>query len=330
MNRSSVQRSLTHHHPHVRHRLLGCFVLLAGVVGCNAILDNRPAVLDDSAGSDVDPSDPGSGEAPPGATSSDVPSGSGAPISSACGGGKKACFGGCVSTADTAYGCGVDGCGACKTPHGAPRCEGAGCAVELCDKGYADCNQRAEDGCEVDLSKATSCGGCNVACPAAAPVCVPSGDTFRCGSGCTPAAPLLCGTECVSPLDSANHCGGCNLKCPDVENGTVACAAGQCQFTCRPGFRACGTRCTVPNDPGACGPGCTVCPAIPNAIPTCQADACGFQCEAGFGNCNDLPIDGCEARFESDPRNCGGCGISCGGGACQGGTCVGGDAGAPE
>lgn len=314
---------------HVRSPLLRALLLGLAVAGCNAILDNKPGQLDESTSSspsDVDPSEPG-GDETPGSTTTPPPGSTTPP--GACGAAQKACFGNCVPLTDTQYGCTADGCNACKTPHGTPRCDGQRCAVQVCDRGYADCNQNGNDGCESDLSKATSCGGCNVVCPPSAPVCVPMGDTFQCATGCTPTAPLLCGTECVSPLSSVNHCGGCNLKCPDVENGTVECATGRCQFTCKPGFRACGTQCTVPTDPAACGPGCVACPAVPNAIPTCQADACGFQCNAGFGDCNALPGDGCEASFASDPLNCGACGVSCNGGTCEAGVCRGGDAGAP-
>ncbi len=385
------------------------------IAGCNSILDNQPGVLTEEAGTEPPPT--GTGEPPPvpipkngSDADTPVPPDAG---SSGCPSGERLCHGVCVKNDDPLYGCGDPSCAPCAAKHGTAKCQAGKCVVTECDKGFSDCNQDSKDGCEVDLSLATSCGACNAACQPAAPVCAPNGQGFHCATGCTPIAPLLCGAECVDPMTSANHCGGCNVKCPDVDNALVSCATGQCTFDCKPGYHACAGKCIVETDPSACGPGCvacpapangvatcvngtcgatcnpgthlcngacvadndpaacgpncvacpappggvasctngvcgttcnagthacngacvpdtdpatcgaacTPCPAPPNATATCVAGACGLSCAAGFDNCNANPVDGCEIAITNDPLNCGGCGVSCNGGACNNGIC---------
>ena len=317
--------------PSIRSTIGRSLLLAAGIAGCNSILDNKPGTFDPSVGGAVSPNDPSDGDTLP-----DVPrrgdqppspsTDSGTPPvdpdpNSPCAAGQQMCHGSCVGLTDPNYGCGDPACQPCKTPHGTPSCQANKCAVQTCDKGYADCNQDPVDGCEVDLSKATSCGACNAVCPAATPVCAPAGGGFQCSTGCAPDAPTLCGNECVATQTSVNHCGACNAKCPDVDHAVAACVDSACTFTCKPGYHACAGRCALATDPAACGPACIVCPAVPNATPTCQTDACSFQCNAGFGNCNQDPVDGCEANFATDAANCGGCGLVCNG-TCAGGVCT--------
>ena len=318
--------------PSFRSTIARFLVLAVGVAGCNTILDNKPGSLDPSTPSDVTPTVPSSdgggladvprrGEQPPSPDSgtTDPPDGGESPL---CAPGQQMCHGFCVGMTDPMYGCGNPACQPCTIAHGTAACQANTCVVQACDKGYADCNQDPADGCEVDLSKATSCGACNAVCPAATPVCAPAGAAFQCTTGCAPDAPLLCGNECVSPLTSVNHCGACNTKCPEIAHAEAGCVAGTCTFNCKPGYHACGARCVVSTDPTACGPTCTVCPVPTNAAATCQADTCAFQCNAGFGNCNQDPADGCETNFATDPLHCGGCGLSCNGGTCNAGVCT--------
>lgn len=50
-------------------------------------------------------------------------------------------------------------------------------------------------------------------------------------------------------------------------------------------------------------------------IASCEGGTC--TCVAGFGDCDgDLEKNGCEAKFEDDPLNCGRCGHDCLGGEC--------------
>lgn len=300
------------HHP----LALLCFPALVGVfVGCNAILENTPAevgstpseplpnepfadsstpaVADDASSP---PTPPGSdaGVAPP--TPPTPPTDGGAP---GCPDGKQLCDGLCVSVADPAYGCGDPRCTPCPSAHGTMGCLARKCAVAACDVGYADCNADPADGCETDLSRATSCGACNAVCANPAPLCAPAGATFQCTNGCGPGAPLACGADCVDPLTSTRNCGGCNVKCPDVTNGTSQCMAGACGFTCKNGFHACGGRCATKTDATACGPDCVACPVPPNGRATCVQDACSFTCNGGFNKCADRCVP------PNDPTACG-------------------------
>lgn len=328
------------------NRLVTTSIVTFVLVGCNSILNNERgslAVDDETTNEPTTPSSSSSSGGSSSSSSSGGTSDSGStPISGdagqptppdggQCGTGQMLCDNACVSITDPLYGCGDPACTPCSLDHASSACQGRTCVVAACDAGFADCDKDPANGCEGDLSKATSCGACNAVCPATAPVCAPSGGTFTCTTGCAADAPLLCGAECVDPATSENHCGGCNVKCPDVPNGTTQCTAGQCTFTCKAGYNKCGDGCTVGTDPAACGPTCAVCPAPPNAAPMCMNDACTFQCSAGFADCNANPADGCEAVLATDPANCGVCGNACPVGAtCEAGACKAPpDAGAP-
>jgi hypothetical protein len=287
------------------------------LVGCNTILDNEPGVLVTETETDASTTLPEPGvDAGPTQTPTPVPDAgededAGTVPTPGCADGQRVCNGACVSNADPLYGCGRAACTPCSLTHATATCHGTSCAVQACDKGWADCNASPSDGCETDLSKAATCGGCNAPCPAVAPNCVPSGASYACTNGCSAAAPLLCGKECVDPLTSTSHCGGCNVKCPDVANATTTCAVGICGFTCKPDFHACAGRCAQDTDPLACGAACTVCPAPPHAAAKCVAGACGKTCDPGFADCDAAPANGCEAALQTDNANCGACGKPC-------------------
>lgn len=301
---------------------------LVAITGCNTLLDNNPAsgLLAEEAGTEPSPTPTGTGNPvtpPMSGTDAGMDSAVDAatPTPGACPGGQHMCNGICVGLTDPLYGCGDPSCMPCARDHATATCQGQKCAVGACDRGYADCDGNPDNGCEGDLSKATSCGTCNAVCPAATPNCAPVGEGFQCITGCTPAAPLLCGNECVDPNKTVDHCGGCNVACPNVPNGTSACQAGQCTFTCKAGFNACNGKCTQKTDPAACGPACTVCPVPVNGRATCAANACGTACNVGFADCDANPANGCEAELAKDPLHCGACGKSCNGQPCENGVC---------
>jgi hypothetical protein len=297
-------------------------VLSFTIVGCNSILDNTPGQpRNDDNTTDVPATDPIPDAATPPRSDS-----SGGPRTGDCPTGQRKCNGTCVTVDDPAYGCADPTCTPCAIAHGSATCVNGACAPATCDPGWGDCNAKSDDGCETDLSRATSCGSCKIACPATAPICAPSGAARACVSGCPADAPLLCGTTCVSPLTSTAHCGGCNRPCPDVPRATSACVAGQCTFTCKPGFNPCNGQCVAATDPAACGPACTICPTLPNSTPACTNNACTFTCAAGWADCNLAPADGCETNTMVDPLHCGGCGLPCAG-TCVNGRCKPGDGG---
>lgn len=323
----------------MKRRLLTAGIVTLVLVGCNSILNNEPGTLAIDDGTSNDPTTPST----PGSSSSSGSSSGGSstndagtlpitgdagqptapPDGGTCAAGQMLCSNACVSITDPLYGCGNPACTPCKLDHATAACQARACVPAACDPGFADCDKNPANGCEVDLSKPASCGACNAVCPPTAPVCAPSGATFACSTGCTAAAPLLCGAECVDPNTSENHCGGCNQNCTDVPNGTTECVAGTCTFTCKPGYNKCGGTCTAATDVNACGPTCAPCASGPNATPVCMNDACGLACAAGFDNCNKQAPDGCEVNLMTDPANCGGCGKACpvAGSKCEGGVC---------
>ena len=306
------------------HRLfvpsLGVGVLALAFLGCNTLLDNQLGTprLDEEAGTPPEPAagQPGPVDRPadPSGDAGETPSSSGCPV------GQQVCFGTCVSTTDPLYGCGDPGCGPCSSTHGTMACQGRQCIVSACEPGYSDCNAKGADGCEVDLSRAATCGSCNAACGTAAPLCAPSGPSFQCTNGCTPGAPLACGAECVDPQTSVNDCGGCNLKCAVVANAITACNAGVCAFACKVQFHACGGACASRTDPASCGAACTPCPVPVGGSATCVNDTCGAKCHGQSTLCGGKCVG--DSAFAADPLNCGACGKSCAGQACVKGKCV--------
>ena len=301
----------------IRGLLVTSSVAVVGFVGCNEILDNqRGELVVEEAGapsdSSVSPSmtaEDGSGSAVvtsvPDAGAATPPDAGDEPPPPPCPTGQESCFGACVSLTDPFYGCGDPGCAPCPGAHGTMACQGRQCVVTACDPGFGDCNASSADGCETDFSLAASCGACNAVCGGATPFCSPSGASFHCTNGCTPAAPLRCGGACVDPSTSTSACGGCDVKCPAVANGTATCAGGVCGFTCQPTFHACGGTCVARTDPTACGAACTACPVPAGGVATCVGDACGITCTAPSHLC----AGACVAS--DDPTACGAACTAC-------------------
>jgi len=239
---------------------------MAGVVafafiGCNSILDNQPGVASDtSQATTVPPPDasPTPGEEPSEPDASTSLPDAGETPSPNCPAGQQMCGGTCVSMTDPLFGCGSPSCSPCPSLFSSMGCQGKTCVITACAPGHADCNANAADGCEADLSKATTCGACKVACAGAAPLCAPASPSFQCTNGCTPAAPLKCGDKCVTTTDPT-ACGPACAVCPEPPNTAATCTAAVCASACKVGFGNCdanavnGCEATFASDPLNCG-----------------------------------------------------------------------------
>ncbi|MBO6938882.1 MAG: hypothetical protein JJ863_28195 [Deltaproteobacteria bacterium] len=140
----------------------------------------------------------------------------------------------CDGAADEDYDFDTDirHCGACdqvcEGRGGIPRCEAGACRIQ-CDPGRADCDDSLDNGCEADLTSATSCGACGSVCAASAPRCVRNGaGAFSCVSMCD-ADLATCDGACVDTETNASHCGGCGNACFLDPHGMLACRAGVCE-----------------------------------------------------------------------------------------------------
>ena len=220
-------------------------------------------------------------------------------------------------------------CGSCAMTCDArnPVCGVASTGVRMC---VASCTEPAESMCgdrcldtDTDLA---NCGGCGNVCTVTdgAPRCVGGeclvatcdpmrGDCDGLGSnGCE-----------VDLQTSLAHCGACGAACsgPDAQ-----CSGGECTVGCPEGMGDCdgeaANGCETPlntvDNCGGCGSRCD--PA--NGTGDCAAGTCTIaSCDAGFENCDGSSSNGCEARLESDPGNCGSCGNECRPPRCCTGMC---------
>lgn len=149
-------------------------------------------------------------------------------------------------------------------------------------------------------------------------VTIPTDKTGKCVAG------LLkkCGDTCVDTQTDNNNCGDCMIAC----SGTKICVAGKCADACPPSSTRCGDKCVSTDvdrtNCGMCGKACAG-----NEI--CAKGKCAASCEAaGYTTCSGmngmLDAGGAMDCVDTtrDPNNCGGCGISCGGGnVCSNGVC---------
>ena len=179
------------------------------------------------------------------------------------------------------------GCGmTCTIANGTAGCAMGACTVASCTAPFRDCNAKATDGCEVDLSKdLMNCGACGNACKVGTNVQAASCVASTCGiascltgfSDCNMSATDGC--ERNLQTDS-NNCGKCGAVCALTASATaVSCTSGSC------------------------------------AVATCAANT---------ADCNKSYSDGCETNTQTDANNCGSCGNKCPSSApyCLSGMCT--------
>lgn len=229
---------------------------------------------------------------------------------------------------DPADGCEVDlktnklNCGACHAVcpdlNGDPSCVAGTCQI-TCNDGFADCDDKRDNGCEINLKNSSkNCNACGKKCAAD-----PGNSAYckdgTCGQTTCAAGKGDCNGEAVDACETTltndvDNCGACGNKCEAV-NANVDCVKGVCVITgCKGNFADCGggfdDGCETNTDTstshcGGCGKGCTV----SNGSPKCDAGSCEVNsCSGTFRDCNGDPKDGCEINIANNAKVCGGCG----------------------
>jgi len=227
---------------------------------------------------------------------------------------------GCEATLDSLDNCGI--CrNRCELPNAEPACEDGKCVVRACAEGYADCNGRADDGCERSLTTPSDCGACGATCqaPHAAVSCSTGSCRFlRCSPGwgdCNGDANRLSdGDGCETDLTRPEHCGRCGTRC---SGDTPYCSNGKCSALGCPADAAdcdgdnisCETNVRSVEHCGGCDSPCEQ--TFAHAVPSCSQDGqCVPSCDAGWKSCDQVPGNGCETDVRTT-GNCGDCGVTC-------------------
>lgn len=264
---------------------------------------------------------------------------------SACAEGEACCASACLDVTDDVANCGQCGKSCGGLPHTtASSCFASRCQVVTCAPGFFDCDKEPDNGCEIALedfgTDPDNCGACGVTCSfnnMAERACVSGACEGTCASGYDDCDQDKLTNGCETSLNSdPDNCGSCGAACTAGNNiGQRACAAGVCSGTCGTGYADCDgdkrvTGCETPlsllaNDPDNCGFCGTVCSSNNIATRTCDNGACNGSCNPGFANCDgNNRTNGCETDIDTDPDNCGGCGVVCSGTNVTARTCTGG------
>jgi hypothetical protein len=223
-------------------------------------------------------------------------------------------------------------CGnACPAGPGATAvCSAGRCAIR-CESGRGDCDGNPANGCEVDLTTATThCGRCGNICTAGANA-LPTCSAGVCGTSCVPGfadCDGLTATGCEASLSGTSNCGRCGNVCgPSMPLCTSMGGTSSCVSGCAMGEVRCGGSCVnTASSVEHCGSCGNACPAVVNATRGCSAGACTFTCATGFGDCDGSAVTGCETDLRSTIAHCGACGARCSAPAnatptCTAGTC---------
>ncbi|AKV01342.1 hypothetical protein AKJ09_08005 [Labilithrix luteola] len=133
---------------------------------------------------------------------------------------------------------------------------------------------------------------------------------------------------CEASLATRTDCGACGNACPADQDCRYSKKTDKYECLCPAGKTYCDGECvdlaTDPSNCGSCGYPCNS-DRRKYSVGICTFGTCSRQCAKGRADCNGNPADDCETNIDSDPKNCGGCGIACDalvGQACVGGQCV--------
>ena len=215
--------------------------------------------------------------------------------------------------------------------------ECGGCQID------AHCKDAANPRCNVVNQSCVPCLPANDNCPPGQ-ICsdVTGQGGWQCNTRCKANADcqklgggsLCCNGACVNPATEVANCGACGTACPPVNNGTAACAQGNCVIGgCNPGFADCdtaylnGCEVTTGNDAANCGKCGTKCTPFANGLPTCSMGVCAAICQPGYADCDNNTNNGCEIDTTLNVLSCGGCGRACAAApnadpACDQGVCA--------
>ena len=240
--------------------------------------------------------------------------------------GQTECGGRCIDTRNDNQNCGAcgntcgpnQGCvnGACVTGSCALSCGGGA----ICCIGAAGTPDAGREMCTSPLYDQNNCGGCGITC---------GGGKF-CQNGVCACNPMQaeCNGVCSNLFGDPDNCGGCGNVCPQ---GNRFCGHGPEGSGCQPCSAInqieCGGRCAdTHNDPancGACGNACAAGQAC--VAGACVSGTCALSCGTGVVCCERSGPEGSFPQctdLRYDQQNCGGCGITCGGGQyCSNGVC---------
>ncbi|WP_438034896.1 hypothetical protein [Sorangium sp. So ce204] len=202
--------------------------------------------------------------------------------------------------------------------HATPTCVSGKCDGFICTREasgrllsglYADCNQNASDGCEINLlTNPQHCGKCGNECSArdnATASCAQGRCAWICHNGFSDCnGDGSCETRTTSDV---SNCGGCGQACRVPANGRALCGGGVCTFECNEGFTRCGDQCVdVTRDPAHCSACGNACPTAKDATPGCVDSGCTLICQRGLQLCGGACKD-----VQRDSAHCGACGTAC-------------------
>jgi len=203
---------------------------------------------------------------------------------------------GCESSPlNDAKNCGTCGQRCDLVANGSGTCQAGTCALQ-CDIGFADCDGRADTGCEANTTNDPAhCGGCKNACdiPHAKAACESSNcvvdDCTGSFDDCTPAE----GCE-TDTSNNIQHCGSCAGTCSKAGATDATCTGGACDPPkCDGAHRSCDgnnangceTDVTTAARCGSCNNACGS--ATPNCVLTGSTYAC--QAKITIGNAVPYP-----------------------------------------